>query len=163
MQTQYLPQVLGCLLQPLAEEMEMLSLPELTHALRTQFLKVLQQGPNAAFLPGHGAHKWELGMLGGANMAFRLTGSLGLRWDRSKDWRYIGTIQGRLLRPCYAFVKACCVEVTPLVSPSAPAVFLQKLTAKLMVTHSSPSWPFYVYVCIWGSLPFFFFFYVQVR
>lgn len=41
-QTQYLPQVLGCLLQPLAEEMEMLSLPELTHALRTCF-KVLSK------------------------------------------------------------------------------------------------------------------------
>ena len=41
-QTQYLPQVLGCLLQPLAEEMEMLSLSELTHALRTCF-KVLSK------------------------------------------------------------------------------------------------------------------------
>uniref|UniRef100_A0A7N5K1Z9 DOP1 leucine zipper like protein B n=1 Tax=Ailuropoda melanoleuca TaxID=9646 RepID=A0A7N5K1Z9_AILME len=39
-QTQYLPQVLGCLVQPLAEEMEALSLPELTHALKTCF-KVL--------------------------------------------------------------------------------------------------------------------------
>ncbi|XP_070323056.1 protein DOP1B isoform X1 [Odocoileus virginianus] len=39
-QTQCLPQMLGCLLQPLAEEMEMLSLSELTHALRTCF-KVL--------------------------------------------------------------------------------------------------------------------------
>lgn len=42
MQTQYLPQVLGCLVQPLAEEMEALSLPELTHALKTCF-KVLSK------------------------------------------------------------------------------------------------------------------------
>ncbi|GAB5576273.1 protein dopey-2 isoform X2 [Prionailurus iriomotensis] len=41
-QTQYLPQVLGCLVQPLAEEMETLSLPELTHALKTCF-KVLSK------------------------------------------------------------------------------------------------------------------------
>lgn len=41
-QTQYLPQVLGCLVQPLAEEMEALSLPELTHALKTCF-KVLSK------------------------------------------------------------------------------------------------------------------------
>ncbi|KAF3820537.1 hypothetical protein GH733_013713 [Mirounga leonina] len=41
-QTQYLPQVLGCLVQPLAEEMEVLSLPELTHALKTCF-KVLNK------------------------------------------------------------------------------------------------------------------------
>lgn len=41
-QTQYLPQVLGCLVQPLADEMEMLSLPELTHALKTCF-KVLSK------------------------------------------------------------------------------------------------------------------------
>ncbi|XP_027439915.1 protein dopey-2 isoform X3 [Zalophus californianus] len=41
-QTQYLPQVLGCLVQPLAEEMEVLSLPELTHALKTCF-KVLSK------------------------------------------------------------------------------------------------------------------------
>ncbi|GAB1300448.1 Protein dopey-2 [Apodemus speciosus] len=41
-QTQYLPQVLGCLLQRLAEEMEALSLPELTHALKTCF-KVLSK------------------------------------------------------------------------------------------------------------------------
>ncbi|XP_029420732.1 protein dopey-2 isoform X3 [Nannospalax galili] len=41
-QTQYLPQVLGCLLQPLAEEVEALSLPELTHALKTCF-KVLSK------------------------------------------------------------------------------------------------------------------------
>ncbi|XP_060226745.1 protein dopey-2 isoform X2 [Meriones unguiculatus] len=41
-QTQYLPQVLGCLLQPLAEEVETLSLPELTHALKTCF-KVLSK------------------------------------------------------------------------------------------------------------------------
>lgn len=42
MQTQYLPQVLGCLVQPLAEEMEALSLPELTQALKTCF-KVLSK------------------------------------------------------------------------------------------------------------------------
>lgn len=41
-QTQYLPQVLDCLLQPLAEEVEALSLPELTHALKTCF-KVLSK------------------------------------------------------------------------------------------------------------------------
>lgn len=41
-QTQYLPQLLGCLLQPLAEEVETLSLPELTHALKTCF-KVLSK------------------------------------------------------------------------------------------------------------------------
>ncbi|XP_077900737.1 protein DOP1B isoform X6 [Ictidomys tridecemlineatus] len=41
-QTQYLPQVLGCLVQPLAEEVEALSLPELTHALKTCF-KVLSK------------------------------------------------------------------------------------------------------------------------
>uniref|UniRef100_A0A2K5RE89 DOP1 leucine zipper like protein B n=1 Tax=Cebus imitator TaxID=2715852 RepID=A0A2K5RE89_CEBIM len=41
-QTQYLPQVLGCLVQPLAEDMEALSLPELTHALKTCF-KVLSK------------------------------------------------------------------------------------------------------------------------
>uniref|UniRef100_A0A0P6J8V2 Protein dopey-2 n=1 Tax=Heterocephalus glaber TaxID=10181 RepID=A0A0P6J8V2_HETGA len=41
-QTQYLPQVLGCLLQSLTEEMEALSLPELTHALKTCF-KVLSK------------------------------------------------------------------------------------------------------------------------
>lgn len=41
-QTQYLPQVLGCLLQPLAEEVEALSLVELTHALKTCF-KVLSK------------------------------------------------------------------------------------------------------------------------
>ncbi|XP_074181696.1 protein DOP1B [Rhinolophus sinicus] len=41
-QTQYLPQVLGCLVQLLAEEMEALSLPELTHALKTCF-KVLSK------------------------------------------------------------------------------------------------------------------------
>ncbi|XP_050018014.1 protein dopey-2 isoform X2 [Alexandromys fortis] len=41
-QTQYLPQVLGCLLQPLAEEVEALSLAELTHALKTCF-KVLSK------------------------------------------------------------------------------------------------------------------------
>eukprot|EP00070_Physeter_catodon_P041545 XP_028348439.1 protein dopey-2 isoform X2 [Physeter catodon] len=41
-QTQYLPQVLGCLVQPLAKEMEALSLPELTHALKTCF-KVLSK------------------------------------------------------------------------------------------------------------------------
>uniref|UniRef100_A0A8C7B8H2 DOP1 leucine zipper like protein B n=1 Tax=Neovison vison TaxID=452646 RepID=A0A8C7B8H2_NEOVI len=41
-QTQYLPQVLGCLVQPLAEEMEALSLPELTQALKTCF-KVLSK------------------------------------------------------------------------------------------------------------------------
>lgn len=41
-QTQYLPQVLGCLLQPLAEKVEALSLPELTHALKTCF-KVLSK------------------------------------------------------------------------------------------------------------------------
>ncbi|XP_008057256.1 protein dopey-2 [Carlito syrichta] len=41
-QTQYLPQVLGCLVQPLAEDMETLSLPELTHALKTCF-KVLSK------------------------------------------------------------------------------------------------------------------------
>lgn len=42
MQTQYLPQALACLVQPLAEEMEALSLPELTHALKTCF-KVLSK------------------------------------------------------------------------------------------------------------------------
>ncbi|ELW67869.1 Protein dopey-2 [Tupaia chinensis] len=41
-QTQYLPQVLSCLVQPLAEDMEALSLPELTHALKTCF-KVLSK------------------------------------------------------------------------------------------------------------------------
>ncbi|XP_012971665.1 protein dopey-2 isoform X3 [Mesocricetus auratus] len=41
-QTQFLPQVLGCLLQPLAEEVEALSLAELTHALKTCF-KVLSK------------------------------------------------------------------------------------------------------------------------
>ncbi|XP_012882995.1 PREDICTED: protein dopey-2 [Dipodomys ordii] len=41
-QTQYLPQVLGCLVQPLAEQVEALSLPELTHALKTCF-KVLSK------------------------------------------------------------------------------------------------------------------------
>ncbi|CAH6792579.1 Dop1b [Phodopus roborovskii] len=41
-QTQYLPQVLGCLLQPLAEEVETLRLAELTHALKTCF-KVLSK------------------------------------------------------------------------------------------------------------------------
>uniref|UniRef100_A0A8D2DKE3 DOP1 leucine zipper like protein B n=1 Tax=Sciurus vulgaris TaxID=55149 RepID=A0A8D2DKE3_SCIVU len=41
-QTQYLPQVLGCLVQPLAEEVEALSLPELTHTLKTCF-KVLSK------------------------------------------------------------------------------------------------------------------------
>ncbi|XP_036098270.1 protein dopey-2 isoform X2 [Molossus molossus] len=41
-QTQYLPQVLACLVQPLAEDMEALSLPELTHALKTCF-KVLSK------------------------------------------------------------------------------------------------------------------------
>uniref|UniRef100_A0A3Q2HAK0 DOP1 leucine zipper like protein B n=1 Tax=Equus caballus TaxID=9796 RepID=A0A3Q2HAK0_HORSE len=41
-QTQYLPQVLGCLVRPLAEEVETLSLPELTHALKTCF-KVLSK------------------------------------------------------------------------------------------------------------------------
>ncbi|XP_003800714.1 protein dopey-2 [Otolemur garnettii] len=41
-QTQYLPQVLSCLVQPLAEEMEALSLPELTQALKTCF-KVLSK------------------------------------------------------------------------------------------------------------------------
>uniref|UniRef100_A0A8D1D2K5 DOP1 leucine zipper like protein B n=2 Tax=Sus scrofa TaxID=9823 RepID=A0A8D1D2K5_PIG len=41
-QTQYLPQVLGCLVQPLAEGMEALSLAELTHALKTCF-KVLSK------------------------------------------------------------------------------------------------------------------------
>ncbi|KAK2508368.1 hypothetical protein MC885_011605 [Smutsia gigantea] len=41
-QTQYLPQALACLVQPLAEEMEALSLPELTHALKTCF-KVLSK------------------------------------------------------------------------------------------------------------------------
>lgn len=42
MQTQYLPQVLACLVQPLAEDVEALSLPELTHALKTCF-KVLSK------------------------------------------------------------------------------------------------------------------------
>ncbi|EQB78476.1 hypothetical protein CB1_000995010 [Camelus ferus] len=41
-QTQYLPQVLGCLVQPLAEEMDALSLPEFTHAVKTCF-KVLSK------------------------------------------------------------------------------------------------------------------------
>ncbi|KAG8518552.1 Protein dopey-2, partial [Galemys pyrenaicus] len=41
-QTQYLPQVLGGLVQPLAEHMDALSLPELTQALRTCF-KVLSR------------------------------------------------------------------------------------------------------------------------
>nr|XP_030736717.1 protein dopey-2 isoform X2 [Globicephala melas] len=41
-QTQYLPQVLGCLVQSLAKEMEALSLPELTHTLKTCF-KVLSK------------------------------------------------------------------------------------------------------------------------
>lgn len=41
-QTQYLPQLLGCLLQPLAEEVDALSLVELTHALKTCF-KVLSK------------------------------------------------------------------------------------------------------------------------
>nr|XP_003464024.1 protein dopey-2 [Cavia porcellus] len=41
-QTQYLPQVLGCLLRPLAEEVEALSLAELTHALKMCF-KVLSK------------------------------------------------------------------------------------------------------------------------
>lgn len=41
-QTQYLPQVLACLVQPLAENLEALSLPELTHALKTCF-KVLSK------------------------------------------------------------------------------------------------------------------------
>lgn len=41
-QTQYLPQVLSCLVRPLAEEMGALSLPELTHALKTCF-KVLSK------------------------------------------------------------------------------------------------------------------------
>ncbi|XP_062956774.1 protein dopey-2 isoform X2 [Cynocephalus volans] len=41
-QSQYLPQVLSCLVQPLAEEVEALSLPELTHALKTCF-KVLSK------------------------------------------------------------------------------------------------------------------------
>ncbi|XP_054981445.1 protein dopey-2 isoform X1 [Sorex araneus] len=41
-QTQYLPQVLGCLVQPLADKLEALSLPELTHALKTCF-KVLSK------------------------------------------------------------------------------------------------------------------------
>lgn len=42
MQTQYLPQVLACLVQPLSEAVEALSLPELTHALKTCF-KVLSK------------------------------------------------------------------------------------------------------------------------
>ncbi|XP_059542400.1 protein dopey-2 isoform X1 [Myotis daubentonii] len=41
-QTQYLPQVLACLVQPLAENVEALSLPELTHALKACF-KVLSK------------------------------------------------------------------------------------------------------------------------
>ncbi|XP_066115515.1 protein dopey-2 isoform X1 [Saccopteryx bilineata] len=41
-QTQYLPQVLSCLVQPLAEETDALSLSELTHALKTCF-KVLSK------------------------------------------------------------------------------------------------------------------------
>ncbi|XP_016076085.1 PREDICTED: protein dopey-2 isoform X2 [Miniopterus natalensis] len=41
-QTQYLPQMLACLVKPLAEDMEALSLPELTHALKTCF-KVLSK------------------------------------------------------------------------------------------------------------------------
>lgn len=41
-QTQYLPQVLGCLLRCLAEEVDTLNLPELTHALKTCF-KVLSK------------------------------------------------------------------------------------------------------------------------
>ncbi|XP_058152194.1 protein DOP1B isoform X2 [Dasypus novemcinctus] len=41
-QTQYLPQVLSCMLQSLAGETESLSLPELTHAFRTCF-KVLSK------------------------------------------------------------------------------------------------------------------------
>ncbi|KAM5281512.1 protein DOP1B isoform 2-T2 [Ctenodactylus gundi] len=41
-QTQYLPQVLGCLVQRLSEEVDALSLPELTHALKTCF-KVLSK------------------------------------------------------------------------------------------------------------------------
>lgn len=41
-QSQYLPQVLGCLLRPLAEEVETLDLSELTHALKTCF-KVLSK------------------------------------------------------------------------------------------------------------------------
>ncbi|XP_006886789.1 PREDICTED: protein dopey-2 [Elephantulus edwardii] len=41
-QTQYLPQVLNCMVQPLAEDMEALSLPELTQALKTCF-KVLSK------------------------------------------------------------------------------------------------------------------------
>ena len=42
MQTQYLPQVLACLVQPLAEDSDALSLDELTHALKTCF-KVLSK------------------------------------------------------------------------------------------------------------------------
>uniref|UniRef100_K9IPK8 Putative dopey n=1 Tax=Desmodus rotundus TaxID=9430 RepID=K9IPK8_DESRO len=41
-QTQYLPQVLACLVQPLAEDSDALSLDELTHALKTCF-KVLSK------------------------------------------------------------------------------------------------------------------------
>uniref|UniRef100_G3UG70 DOP1 leucine zipper like protein B n=1 Tax=Loxodonta africana TaxID=9785 RepID=G3UG70_LOXAF len=41
-QTQYLPQVLSCMLQPLSENLESLSLPELTQALKTCF-KVLSR------------------------------------------------------------------------------------------------------------------------
>lgn len=42
MQTQYLPQMLSYMVQSLSENMEVLSLPELTHALRTCF-KVLSK------------------------------------------------------------------------------------------------------------------------
>lgn len=42
MQTRYLPQVLACLVQPLAADSEALSLEELTHALKTCF-KVLSK------------------------------------------------------------------------------------------------------------------------
>lgn len=42
MQTQYLPQMLSYMVQSLLENMEVLGLPELTHALKTSF-KVLSK------------------------------------------------------------------------------------------------------------------------
>uniref|UniRef100_A0A8B9WH81 DOP1 leucine zipper like protein B n=1 Tax=Bos mutus grunniens TaxID=30521 RepID=A0A8B9WH81_BOSMU len=97
-QTQYLPQVLGCLLQPLAEEMEMLSLPELTHALRTCFkvLSKVQMPPSyldTEPTSGSLVRVWK------SRHGFQANGLLG-PWIGIKTRRHVGNIQSSVCLQC---------------------------------------------------------------
>lgn len=93
-----------------------------THARPEDLFQSAQQGPNAAFLPGHGAHKWELGMCWEElTWLFGLTGPWA-SLDRSKDWKTYRYYPKQASKTLICFVKAC-VEVTPFVSPSALLCF----------------------------------------